>query len=447
MGLTQTPMDWANDHFGLVELGDARRTKRAVKVGAAMLMNSSGSIPEQTVHWSATMGAYRLLNSPEATHPRLSQPHWDSVRCQARSMDAAVLFIQDQTELNYNGHLETRDLGFGTDGKGKALQVQSAVCVSGGSAAQVLGLGHQIVWTRDFEPRKKTEKQSERDQRHKESDIWADMIEAIGPASTDGPIWVSVGDRGSDVFSYIARSCALGWHCLLRARHNRRVLDSEGVSDLLFDHVRGLDALAHTDLHLRARPGQPSRDVRLNLSWEALAIQTPALRKGHPLQVWCIRAWEDDPNGLEWILLSTLAVASEKEALEKVEWYRRRWLVEEYHKCLKTGCSIESRQFQTRHALESVLGLLSIVAIFLLQLKFAEEGDLPLALKTAVSAISKRDMSQASPKEVLREIAKLGGFLARKGDGEPGWQTIWRGWTRLQDIMLGIQLAMESRCV
>jgi hypothetical protein len=132
--------------------------------------------------------------------------------------------------------------------------------------------------------------------------------------------------------------------------------------------------------------------------------------------------------------------------LEKVEWYRRRWLVEEYHKCLKTGCSIEARQSQTRHALEAILGFLSIVAVFLLQLKYDQERESPEELIQTLEAVTGRNLSAARPKEVLKEIAKLGGFLARKADGDPGWMTIWRGWNRLRDIMYGMQLGMVRKC-
>jgi hypothetical protein len=164
------------------------------------------------------------------------------------------------------------------------------------------------------------------------------------------------------------------------------------------------------------------------------------------MQLWCVRAWEDADDGLEWILLSSLAVTDAKDALEKVEWYRRRWLVEEYHKCLKTGCSMEARQLTSRHALEALLGMLGIVAVHLLELKSSAAGAAPPELVSALSALTKKKLMESEPKEVLREIAKLGGFLARKSDGEPGWTTIWRGWNRLLDIATGLQLAKEMRC-
>ncbi|MFN7893528.1 MAG: IS4 family transposase [Pirellula sp.] len=46
--------------------------------------------------------------------------------------------------------------------------------------------------------------------------------------------------------------------------------------------------------------------------------------------------------------------------------------------------------------------------------------------------------------EFFRQLAMLGGFLGRKHDGEPGWQTIWRGYRRLHDVMIGIRLAQRN---
>jgi len=438
-----SPMDWAFEQWGSVDLGDQRRTARAVKLGASLAMNSCASLPVQAGCWAGAKAAYRLLNQPDVTHAKLSSAHWALTREAAGSSEEVVLFVQDGTELNYSHHYETTGLGFGNDGQGQALELQSVLCVSGGSDATVMGLAYQAVWTREHTPRKKTEKRFEREARRKESDVWAEVLEAIGTAQS--PTWVSVGDRGSDIFTYLSRARALGWHCLLRARHNRRTDDPEGV--LLLDRMRTLESQAQTNLHLRARPGAPARDVVLNVCWTQTTLLTPLKVRGTPIQVWCIRAWEDSPDGLEWILLSTLPVEQGVEALEKLEWYRRRWLIEEYHKALKTGCSMESRQMASRHGLEALLGFLSIVAALLLCMKNPNgTGRVPEQPRQALGKLIGRDLDPDNLHAFVRHVAMLGGFLGRKSDGEPGWQTIWRGWNRLQDIMLGMELVTGKRC-
>jgi hypothetical protein len=204
--------------------------------------------------------------------------------------------------------------------------------------------------------------------------------------------------------------------------------------------------MADTRIHLRARPGAAARDVDLNLAWTKVTIRPPDDEEGEPVPVWVVRVWEDAEDGLEWILLTTVPVEGAQDALQIAGWYRHRWLIEEYHKCLKTGCSVERRQLGSAEALLALIGFLAVVAVLLLSLKETPEiADVPPEASRTLAAIRGLDHRDLDPARFLRELAKLGGFIGRKGDGKPGWQTIWAGWTRLQDIMLGIDIARRMR--
>lgn len=406
-----------------------------------MAANPSGSLPVQTGGGAGLKAAYRLLNEEKVTHAALSAPHWESVRLRAGKAEGPVLFVQDTTELDFTSHPATTGLGFVGNGQQQGLELQSCLCVVPEEACELVGLAFSSVWARNYAPRKKTETREERDARPKESEIWGDVVEAVGQVP-EGSRWVSVSDRESDVFEFLSRAKSLGWDALVRSRHNRLL---EGEDPKLHDLARSLPASARTRLSLRARPGSPARAVRLNLAWTEATLSVPRRTSGDPLRVWCVRVWEEKEDGLEWLLLTTVEIESEAEALELAEWYRLRWLVEEYHKCLKTGCRIQESQLESREGLEALLGFLGIVAVALLSYKApgpCTRVDPELA--SAVSALSGQDV--ADPKIFLRELAKLGGFLGRKSDGEPGWQTIWKGWMRLQDILIGIQIAQRKKC-
>jgi hypothetical protein len=167
----------------------------------------------------------------------------------------------------------------------------------------------------------------------------------------------------------------------------------------------------------------------------------------------CIRVWEDGnkdrkPEPLEWILLTTLPVEDIEQVLTIIGYYRQRWLIEEYHKCLKTGCNIEKRQVATKAKLLALLALFSIVSIYLLQFKAPLKGrHVPVEFIQIVQLLKPTGQDLKDPTTFWRQVAMLGGFLGRKGDGDPGWQTIWAGWNRLQDIHFGFQLAGATRCV
>jgi hypothetical protein len=355
-----------------------------------------------------------------------------------------VLFIQDGTELDYTPHPDTSGLGFIGDGRGQGMELQSTLCAIPGPDPEILGIAFSSAWTRDHAPRAKTEKRSERDARHKETDVWGDSVEAIGmaPQPDSGTRWISVSDRGSDVFTFFTRALALGWSCLVRSKHDRRMQDSDESAGRLHSFARSMPAVATTTLYLRARPGAPARNVLLNVAHAPVTLLAPVHTSGAPISAWCIRVWEDAEGGLEWILVSTDEVTSIQNAQQKIEWYRNRWLIEEYHKCLKTGCNIEKRQVSTKQSLLALLGFMGIVAVFLMQFKTAPDRvPIPRELKSALAALSQCKLEDLDSRAMLRKVAMLGGFLGRKGDGEPGWQSIWRGWNRLQDIVLGMQIA------
>jgi hypothetical protein len=165
---------------------------------------------------------------------------------------------------------------------------------------------------------------------------------------------------------------------------------------------------------------------------------------------------------IEWVLVTSLSVKSFADAWRIIGYYEKRWLIEEWHKALKTGCRVTERQLQARNRLEALTGLLSVVAVRLLQLKSVARTE---PNRPACDVVPQRwiDMlcrlrkhlakktESLSVREFYRELAKLGGFIGRKSDGEPGWITIWRGWQKFHLMIRGYELAdapveREKKC-
>ena len=159
---------------------------------------------------------------------------------------------------------------------------------------------------------------------------------------------------------------------------------------------------------------------------------------------------EKAPKGvapIRWVLLTSLPVETFDDAWQVIEDYENRWLVEEYHKVIKTGCSNEKHSLRTADRTEPLIGLIGILGIRLFQLKLVGRNQPEAKAKTHVPAHWLKCMKAARPKMKLtnltvyaffRELAKMGGFLGRTGDGEPGWQTIWRGYQKLHMLLDGI---------
>jgi hypothetical protein len=225
------------------------------------------------------------------------------------------------------------------------------------------------------------------------------------------------------------------------------------------------------ELHLRARGQtrehgpQPARTAKVEVRFGRLHMPVPTHRSPYvkrlsptPIAMGVVYAREvdapKDVEPIEWILLTSLPVDSFEEAWLILGYYEKRWLIEEWHKALKTGCRVEHRQLKTKERLERITGLLSVVSVRLLQLKSAARTTptrpatdvVPQRWITMLQAARKKTRRKPSPStamtiyEFYRELAKLGGFLGRKCDGEPGWITIWRGWQKLYLLVRGAEL-------
>ncbi|HEX8847545.1 MAG TPA: IS4 family transposase [Pyrinomonadaceae bacterium] len=445
---------WAERQWGSAKLGDQRRTRRAVRVGAALAAQPSASLPQQSSSWHELKAAYRLLNAPDATHQALSQPHWDATHRAARTSPGTLLFIQDTSELDFTAHPHTKGLGLIGNTGGRGFLMHSCLAVrADGNQTELVGLAAQEVWTR-HEVKKGRETRHQRRQRRTESDVWAEVIEKLGaaPDGESGTRWVSVGDRASDVFSYLRRARALGWHCLVRVCQERVIETPQGQRAHLLSWAReALVPRAQQRIWLRARAGVPKRQLQLQIGWSEVRICAPQLgpeRGQEPVRGWCIRCWEGcgQAEQIEWILFSTVEVQEAAQAREQVQWYASRWVIEEYHKCLKTGCRMEARQLESAAGLKALLGFLSIVAFRLLKLREyartqAERPAEEVVAEELVEVVRARlEIVRGEPltvRQFWHGVARLGGFIGRKSDGEPGWQTLWRGWLRLQDLCWG----------
>ena len=181
--------------------------------------------------------------------------------------------------------------------------------------------------------------------------------------------------------------------------------------------------------------------------------------KPEPIPMWVVWVREvDAPNGvdpIEWMLYTSLPVEGLEEAMMVVGYYEKRWLIEEWHKVLKTGCRVEDRQLKTSERLEAMMGLMSVAAVRLFQMKGEARTSpeqpakevVPSKYVRSLKAVRKiGDHRRLTVGGFFRELAKLGGFLGRRSDGEPGWMTIWRGWDKLQimirgaDALIGISI-------
>lgn len=446
---------WAAQELATASFGDARLTKRLVRIVSDKLANPTASIPLASGDWAATKATYRFFASPQVQADAIRTPHRDAT-VQRALTHATILVLQDTTELNDTSHPHTTGLGHLDNAKCQGLKVHS------GLAATVegvpLGLLQQAVWTRDAATKGK--KRRNRPQAEKESQRWLTTlgdVQQVVPATTR---LIVVADREADIYPLFIAPRDARTELVVRATYDRDLVDGtsleEAAAQVTWQGTREVTIPGNGD--------RAARTATVHVGWTSVQMLPP---KDYPQpasaprpQVQLVVVEERDaPPGvkpLRWLLWTTLPVDDWDAAVQIVTYYRHRWLIERYHFVLKSGCGVEQLQLETGAGLERALAVCCVVAWRLLWLTYQarQTPDEPCtsvfathewqALSCTIHGTATPPTQPPTLHEAVQLVARLGGFLARTGDGEPGVKTIWRGLIRLNDIAATWLLARGS---
>jgi hypothetical protein len=235
---------------------------------------------------------------------------------------------------------------------------------------------------------------------------------------------------------------------LIRAEQDRLLAEGQGH---LWEKMTQQEVSGIQEIQVPRQKNRPARVARLEVRFASVRLKSPKNKKRRPeLTLWAVWAREAEvpPQGerIEWMLLTTMPVATFEEAIEKLAWYTIRWGIEVYHRTLKSGCKVEERQLGHADRIETCLAIDLVVGwrIFHLAKLGRETPDVPCTVffeetewKALVAHITQNPNPPEKPptlREAMRMVATLGGFLGRKGDGEPGTKSLWLGLQRLDDL-------------
>jgi Transposase DNA-binding/Transposase Tn5 dimerisation domain len=436
---------WAEQQFGTCALGDARRTRRTVTLAAHMAAHPSGSTPQQTEGWNECRAAYRLLDAADVTYRALTAPHCRQTRAAA---SGHWLLLNDTTEVDFGIHRQVAGLGPTGDGGGQGFFLHSALMVAAGGA-DMPGLAAQELFHR--RPRPQGESRYDRTLRPRESEVWGRLIDEIGPPPP-GARFTHVCDRGADNFEVYCHLLQQQADWVIRASHlNRLVLAADGSETALENQLGTLPLLGTYELSVTAQRKRRARTARVEVRAGTVIFRAPRLCSPWlKQQAICTIAMNvievrevrppRDVEPLRWVLYTSHPADTFAKAWEIIGWYEQRPLIEEYHKALKSGCQVESRQLRTAARLEAAVGLAAVVAVRLLQLKSVARDTpeqpasrlIPPQWLRVLRKVRRAPRAAAwTVRDFYRHLAGFGGFLGRKGDGEPGWMTLWRGFDKL----------------
>jgi hypothetical protein len=449
-------------NFGHADLGDKRRTRRLVALVDQMCRHPGGTLPDKLNQPPDLRAFYRLMNRPEVTHEVLMGSHTATTRQRIRTMDPGiVLNLHDATELDFTTKTTLLDqLGQIGQGTHRGYICHNSLAVRA-DTGETLGLLSQILHHRADVPEGETVREG-REREDRESRLWVHGVEASGPPPA-GVQCVDISDSLSDTFEYLAYEVSHGRDFVLRAKENRKLVEAVAGQGYLFDATRQLPSMGSRSIQVLASPQRSARQTTVQVAFAAVQLAVPRKHLGEypkrPLDLWVIRVWEvQTPAGeepLEWILLTNVPVTNYADAEVRVEWYECRPIIEELHKGMKTGCGIETMQFEKIERLEPAIAVISAVATMLLRLRDAARAadadtrpatDVVDAEYVEVLAqhYGKRVGPAPSVLAFYKHVARLGGHQNRKGDGFPGWITLWRGWMKLQSMVDGYRAARRK---
>lgn len=431
-----------------VNFPDARLGQRLTLMVGRLAAQPGASIPQAMGTWADTKAAYRFLDSDRVSPDTIRAAHAQSCIERIAAL-STVLIVQDTSTLDFTHHPATKGLGYlHASQRGLVMHTGLACTVEG----VPLGVLSQDIWLRDLDALGKSEDRRKRPFDEKESAKWVTTLQRSTAAVPAHVQTVTIADSEADVFDLFAAERPATAQLLIRATRNRGIV---GETRYLWAVVESSPVVGETSVNLKATAKREARTAHCSIRFQTVTVRpprhpSPGSRHMKPVTLQAVLVREESPpKGVEplcWLLLTTLAVNSFAEALRCVQWYRLRWIVERYHLVLKSGCRVERLQLETAERIERAVAVYSVVAWRLLWLTYEARRSPEASCEGALErhewqalycTIHKTSTPPAEPptlRQAVRWIAQLGGFLGRKGDGEPGVIVLWRGLRRLEDI-------------
>jgi len=436
--------DWCD-----VEFGDKRLNERATLISAEFLKNPFVSPPKMMKSFKAIKAFYRFMDSDKVSHEKLISTHVMKSK-EKLTEHKIILAIQDSMTISLNRNYEIDGLynvGGRKSNSAEGILIHNTISVIPYNNYGIIdGLLHQIVHKRKLK--------EERNEDNNDSILWTNSIDAIGIVPKNTTI-IDIMDRGADILKVMNSSLEHGHEFIIRAKHNRLLYGKN--SDHLFEFAKRLPVVGYTSLEIQANKGRKKRTAKLSISFSKITLpQTKNEKDNIPVNCSIVHVFEtgcaDNQEPLEWFILTSFDVGTLDEALRIIKYYSFRWIIEEYHKCMKTGFRLEQTQLKKLQRIENLLGFIAISAVKLLQLRdivrnnptadakeYVEKEDINI-----IRAYYKIEKKEMNIDQFLRSIAQMGGFLNRKSDGNPGWQSIWEGWKFFLGLKEGVKLQKEG---
>lgn len=447
-------MDWIAEELNSLNLGDARLDKRAKKILTNFSNNPMKSIPEGCKGWAETKATYRFFDNELVNAKKVIKPHRIATLNRIKAQPI-VLLIEDTSTLNYSGQKEREDIGPIQQDNVRGLFLHPMLAVT--PERECLGVVSYEQWARasfsHLSPEERKKARALKETKDKESYRWVKGYKKASRVATAMPDThcIYVTDREGDIYDIYheaqqaSEKGAADW--LIRATFDRAILDEEQGTkrNRLKKKVKASSSMGTVAFHLSPGRNRKKRQVIQDIFVKEVTLLPPREKEKRglgPVKITTIIATETNPppgeKPIEWTLLASVPITDLESALKVINWYLCRWQIEIFFKILKSGCTIEKLQLNDKERYDPCLALYLIVAwriLFITMLGRAEPSlnseciFEPIEWQTAYIMLYHKPPPKEPPtlKETLKMIARLGGFLGRKHDGEPGSIVMWKG--------------------
>lgn len=467
MKMSEDENCWVTSELESIDLGDVRLKGRAIKILKGLSESPQSSIPESIGEWTDLHGAYRFFDNDKVDSKKILDAHYDSTidRC---SKHKIVIVAHDTSSLNFFGLEKTHGLGKVGDSTNnphtKGLIMHTAYAITPDRLA--LGILDQNIWARQISSFKSSVVRRQTPIKKKESYKWVTALRAVSERveveKTQSTKFVHIMDREADIYEVLCEVKDLNQDFIIRARNNRLVNKRSRASN---DGILMSEALAKSKPLGRISIQIPTknfldkkRDALLEIRAQKVVVNAPRskVRTVHDIKhdsigLWVISVNEiptkdvDEDELVNWTLLTNVSINSVEQVLLCLDYYCCRWQIEVYHRTLKTGCNVEKCRFSEVKKIVAYIAMMSIVAWRLHWMSYVAritpKGDVDSIFTKQEQMVLSMLVLKTKPKRSTTLIdyfillARLGGFIARKGDGMPGAEVLWRGWKKLKEAI------------
>ncbi len=459
---------WLDDELAACEFRDPRLAKRFRALVEQLSEGIGETIPMACEDWASTKAAYRFFSNQKVSEEEILAGHFQATHDRFRTTPGTILVLHDTTEFSFQREdpqpigLTHRNYSEDKNGRPRmrtlcGMHMHSSLAIT--TEGLPLGIAAVKFWTRKkFKGANALKKKVEFSRipiEKKESVRWVENLKQATALLGEPQRCVHVGDRESDIYEFFCAAAEANTHFLVRMCQDRLTEDGAYTVSEEMMQVR-LKGLHHIDV--RDKQGNRSQ-ATLEIRYQRLRILPPlAKQKRYPeLILTVIYADERDaPQGRDpicWKLLTDLPVNSKTEAIEKLVWYASRWKIETYHKILKSGCKVEESRLRTAERLVNLIAVFCILGWRIFWMTMLNRSSTDASPDTIFSDVEQKLLDHLvpdRPKEpftknslsfYITKLARLGGYLARASDSPPGNIVMWRGLSRLTDIVLGFHAA------